>query len=218
MKKLLLLFVVFCSTIVANAQFDFAFGPKVGYQTAKLSVDGQTIESDFNSNMTLGVFCRAKFNKFIVQPELLYCKSNNIMEINMSDANNSRLLLENPTFNVSKNNLMFPVFLGGQLADFDFLKIRANVGPVFYFPVGETVCTSNISDEVIRIKESLSEGITMSAAFNLGLDIWRFTFDVGYCLCLTETIDDDIELPFDIKIGDDVKQNVFIVSLGFKFL
>ena len=31
-------------------------------------------------------------------------------------------------------------------------------------------------------------------------------------------MDDDIELTFDIEIGDGVKQNVFIVSFGFKFL
>ena len=63
MKKAFLLLAVLFVTLTANAQFDICVGPKVGYQTTSLSMDKQTIKSDFKSNMTFGVFGRITFKK-----------------------------------------------------------------------------------------------------------------------------------------------------------
>lgn len=214
MKKLLLLFCLLCMTTFVNAQFDFSIGPKVGYQATKLSFDKTSIKSDFQGNMTLGVFGRVAINKFIFQPELLWSKSTKMVEILFVDDTPG-----NPSLTVKQNNLVLPVHIGYQFIDLDFIKMRVTVAPAFYFAMGKTKLYSESFE--VKSNGSLTEKVTAGAIFNVGLDIWRFTFDAGYSLGLTETMDDDIELrpPFDyIKIGDDTKQNVFTLTLGFKFL
>ena len=209
MKKILLLLVVLCMATIANAQFDLSCGPKIGYQATKLSLKKTDIVSDFKGNMAFGVFGRVAINKLVLQPELLYSRSSKLVELRLQGVNY-------PTMTIKQNNFIFPIHIGYQFLDLDFIKMRATVAPVFYFAVGKAKVESDTFD--VKAKGSLTEDVSVGASFNVGVDIWRFTFDVGYCFGLTETMDDDIELPFDIEIGDDAKQNVFNLTLGFKFL
>ena len=67
--------------------------------------------------------------------------------------------------------------------------------------------------------ESATEDMTMGAALNLGLDIWKLTLDINYSLGLTDVFDDELEIAgHEIDLGDDTKQNIFTVTLGFKIL
>ena len=60
------------STAFAGGDFDFAIGPKVGYQTTKLSYYKADIKSSFSNHFTAGIFTRFTIGKFYIQPELLY--------------------------------------------------------------------------------------------------------------------------------------------------
>ena len=222
MKKVLLLFAALFVATIANAQFDICVGPKVGYQATKLSLDKQSIKSSFKGNMTFGVFGRVTIKKFIVQPELLYFKSGKVFEISVIDDNsgidNPAL---NPTFTINQANLALPIFLGYQFLDLDLIKMRANVGPVFYFAVGKTEYSSNFTgDDNHKMQESPNENMTMGAALNLGVDVWRFTLDINYSLGLTDAFDDELEIPGvgEFELDDNTKQNIFTVTLGFKLL
>ena len=210
MKKVLFLIVVMFVTISLNAQVDFCIGPKVGYQATKLSLKKVDLMSDFKGNMTFGVFGRVAISKLVIQPELLYAKSSKMVEIRLLGVSNP------PTMTANQSNFILPIHIGYQFLDLDFIKMRVTAAPVFYFAVGKTKFTSD--SFTIKSKDSLTEDVCVGAALNLGLDIWRFTFDLSYSLGLTETMDDDIELPYDIELGDDAKQNVFTVTMGFKFL
>lgn len=222
MKKVLLLFAALFVATIANAQFDICVGPKVGYQATKLSLDKQSIKSSFKGNMTFGVFGRVTIKKFIVQPELLYFKSGKVFEVSVIDDNfgidNPAL---NPTFTFNQANLALPIFLGYQFLDLDLIKMRANVGPVFYFAVGKTEYSSNFTgDDNHKMQESPNENMTMGAALNLGVDVWRFTLDINYSLGLTDAFDDELEIPGvgEFELDDNTKQNIFTVTLGFKLL
>ena len=222
MKKVLLLFAALFVATIANAQFDICVGPKVGYQATKLSLDKQSIKSSFKGNMTFGVFGRVTIKKFIVQPELLYFKSGKVFEVSVLGDNfgidNPAL---NPTFTFNQANLALPIFLGYQFLDLDLIKMRANVGPVFYFAVGKTEYSSNwTGDDNHKMQESPNENMTMGAALNLGVDVWRFTLDINYSLGLTDAFDDEIEIPGvgEFELDDNTKQNIFTVTLGFKLL
>ncbi len=223
MKKVFLLFAALFMATIANAQFDICVGPKVGYQATKLSLDKQTIKSSFKGNMTFGVFGRVTIKKFIVQPELLYYKSGKIIETSLFEDGPGLLPGIKPTLTINQSNLALPIFLGYQFLDLDLIKMRANVGPVFYFAVGKTeyaypnILTGN--EETITTKDSPTEGMTLGAALNLGIDVWRLTLDINYSLGLTEAFDDDIEIAgYEFEAGDDTKQNIFTVTLGFKLL
>ena len=222
MKKVLLLFAALFVATIANAQFDICVGPKVGYQATKLSLDKQNIKSSFKGNMTFGVFGRVTIKKFIVQPELLYFKSGKVFEVSVIDDNfgidNPAL---NPTFTFNQANLALPIFLGYQFLDLDLIKMRANVGPVFYFAVGKTEYSSNwTGDDNHKMQESPNENMTMGAALNLGVDVWRFTLDINYSLGLTDAFDDELVIPGvgEFELDDNTKQNIFTVTLGFKLL
>ena len=220
MKKVFLLFAALFIATVANAQISpITFGPKVGYQTTKLSVDEANIKSDFKGNMTFGVFARLTIKNVIVQPELLYFKSGKVFEVsalgNDWGLNN---LIPNPTFTISQSNFALPIMIGYQFIDIPIIKMRANVGPVFYFALGKAEYSMNGEDIPLPV-ESATENMTMGAALNLGLDIWKLTLDINYSLGLTDVFDDELEIAgHEIDLGDDTKQNIFTVTLGFKIL
>ena len=220
MKKVFLLFAALFIATIANAQISpITFGPKVGYQTTKLSLDKNVIKSDFKGNMAFGVFARLTIKNVVLQPELLYYKSGKMFEVsalgNDWGLNN---LVPNPTFTINQSNLALPVLIGYQFVDIPILKMRANVGPVFYFAVGKAEYSMNGEDIPLPV-ESATENMTMGAALNLGVDIWKLTLDVNYSLGLTDVFDDELEAGgYEVDLGDNTKQNIFTVTLGFKIL
>ena len=220
MKKVLVLFAALFMATIANAQISpITFGPKVGYQTTKLSMDKQTIKSDFKGNMAFGVFARLTIKNVVLQPELLYFKSGKVFEVNaLGDNWGLNNLIPNPTFTINQSNLALPIMIGYQFIDIPIVKMRANVGPVFYFAVGKAEYSMNGEDIQLPV-ESATENMTMGAALNLGLDIWKLTLDINYSLGLTDVFDDELKIAdHEIDLGDDTKQNIFTVTLGFKIL
>ena len=220
MKKVFLLFAALFIATVANAQISpITFGPKVGYQTTKLSVDKANIKSDFKGNMTFGVFARLTIKNIVIQPELLYFKSGKVFEVNVLGNDwGFDNFIPNPTFTINQSNLALPIMIGYQFIDIPIIKMRANVGPVFYFAVGKAEYSMNGEDIPLPV-ESATENMTMGAALNLGLDIWKLTLDINYSLGLTDVFDDELEIAgHEIDLGDDTKQNIFTVTLGFKIL
>ena len=220
MKKVLLLFAALFMATIVNAQISpITFGPKIGYQTTKLSIDENVIKSDFKGNMTFGVFARLTIKNFVVQPELLYYKSGKMFEVSaLGDDWGMGNLIPNPTFTINQSNLALPIMLGYQFIDIPIIKMRANVGPVFYFAVGKAQYAMNGEDIPLPV-ENATENMTMGAALNLGLDIWKLTLDINYSLGLTDVMDDEFEFAgYEVDLGDDTKQNIFTVTLGFKIL
>lgn len=175
MKKALTLILALFFAINLNAQVGVNVGPKIGYQASKLSFKTSDIKSSFNNDMNLGLFARFTFKKFMIQPELLYS-------------------FQNPNHKV--NNLSVPVLAGLKLVDQKNFKMRANVGPVAYFTVGN----SNY-----KVKK-----VNWGGSLGLGIDIWRLTFDVNYSLGMSKIFGDLL------GVNNNVKQNIFTVTLGFK--
>lgn len=220
MKKVLLLFAALFMATVVNAQISpVTFGPKIGYQTTKLSTNRDIIKSDFKGNMAFGVFARLTIKNVVLQPELLYYKSGKVFEVSALGENwGINNLIPNPTVTINQSNLALPIMLGYQFIDIPIIKMRANVGPVFYFAVGKSQYAMN-GENIPVPMENVTEDMTMGAALNLGIDIWKLTLDINYSLGLTDAFDDELEfMGYEIDLGDDTKQNVFTVTLGFKIL
>ncbi|MCK4638410.1 MAG: hypothetical protein KAT33_03225, partial [Bacteroidales bacterium] len=70
MRKLVLTFVLIFASSMIFAQF--TLGPKIGYNTSKLSVDQSEIETSLKNSFQFGIFARiGKFDsKLYVQPEI----------------------------------------------------------------------------------------------------------------------------------------------------
>ena len=207
MKKLLLVLAVVLFANVARAEgWGFHFGPKIGYQTAQLSLAKADIKTGFSEHFTAGLFGRVVIKNVIIQPELLWFKSGQVF-----DLHNEGII--NPTVEMSQQNLAVPIFLGYQFCDWKFVKMRANVGPVMYFVVDQTSkCDSN--NQSLDVE---ANNVTWGGAVNVGVDVLMFTLDINYSFGLTNLIDKD-----KVRIGqtdyviDDTKQSIFTVTLGFK--
>ena len=223
MKKVLLLFVALFVATAVNAQISpITFGPKVGYQTTKLSTSREVIKSDFKGNMAFGAFARLTIKNFIIQPELLYYKSGKVFEVSLFTGDDWCINnpIPNPTLSINQSNLAMPILLGYQIIDIPLIKVRANVGPVFYFALGKAEYAMNGENLPIEFDEDVTEDTSIGAALNLGIDIWKLTLDINYSIGLSDVMDDEIDVPMvgEIELGDDTKQNIFTVTLGFKIL
>lgn len=228
MKKLLLVLAVVLFANVARAEgFGICIGPKVGYQTAKLSMEKADIKKGFAEHMTIGVFGRFTLENFIIQPELLWFKSGQVFNFNIDpEIGLSQEGVDvglNPSLTLTQQNLAFPIFLGYQF-EVAVLKVRANVGPVMYFVLSQKQeVDSEGNTQSVDMDNLDAKNMTWGAAFDVGVDFWKLTLDINYSFGLSNYFGkDNIDWSFGDKTGsfalDKTKQNIFTVTLGLKLL
>lgn len=211
MKKLLLALTLVLSLLTAKAGgFGLSLGPKFGYQTAKLSLNKVDIKDGFKNHWTAGLFVRVHFGGFVIQPELMYFKSDKVFNIAGVDASQSQFV---PTITLNQQNLSLPINLG-YMFDWELLKLRLTAAPVMYFVVGQNQTSSDGS--IIAPIET--QKLTWGAALNAGIDIWHFTLDVSYTFGLTNVFKNDNFNIGDYNVQLDSRQNMFMVTLGFRLL
>ena len=216
MKKLLLsLALVLCFTAARAGGFGISLGPKIGYQPATLSLKKIDMENSFKNSWTAGVFVRANIGAFVIQPELMYFKSEKVFNLEGASITNF-----NPKVTLSQQNLSLPIYLG-YMFDGNLLKARLYAGPVAYFLVGQK--QSDNSEGVFNTNEIETEKVTWGAAINAGIDVWRLTLDISYSFGLSNLFgQDDVAWRFGNNSGtihlDKTKQNMFMVTLGFRLL
>lgn len=211
MKKLLLILTIVLFANMAKAEgLGIHIGPKVGYQTASLSLDKADIKTGFDEHLTLGLFGRFTIKNFIIQPELLWFKSGQVYNFKGTD-----LMDFNPRLEFSQQNLAVPIFLGYQFLDFKFFKLRGNVGPVMYFVVNQKKEINRANQEV----KADANNMTWGGAVNVGIDVLWFTLDINYSFALTNIIDKkSLVIEGESFVLDATKQNMFTVTLGFKLI
>ncbi len=241
MKKTFLLIAALLmlgSAAFAGGGIDLAIGPKIGYQTAKLSYNKANIKSDFSNHFTAGVFGRVTVGRVYVQPEVLYFKTTNVFDASVVGVE-SENLFNLPTgahLNLTLNqmNLQVPIMIGVNIIDLDIVTLRAQVGPTANF----TLKSQTLYDETYSLegqqfeldqnnattdKNFDTKSISWGVQAGLGVDILkRITLDINYNFGLSKMFDklNDTQLgeTFDFTNIDNTKQNLFMVTVGFKFL
>ncbi len=241
MKKTLLLIAALLmmgSAAFAGGGFDIAIGPKIGYQTAKLSYNKADISSGFSNHFTVGVFGRVTVGRVYVQPEVLYFKTTNVFDASVVGVESENLfnLPTGANINLTLNqmNLQVPIMVGVNLIDLDIVTLRAQVGPTANF----ILSSKTLYDETYTLEEQQynleTHDATSDQDFNpksiswglqagLGVDVLkRLTLDVNYNFGLSGMFDSlnntTLGETFDFGNIDNTKQNMFIVTVGFKFL
>ncbi len=241
MKKTFLFIAVLLmmgSTAFAGGGFDIAIGPKIGYQTATLSYDKADIKAGFSNHFTAGVFGRVTFGRVYVQPEVLYFKTSNVFDGSVTGVESDNLfnLPTGAHLNLTLNqmNLQVPVMVGFNIIDLDIIKLRAQAGPTANF----VLKSQTVYDQIYTIdgqqceldqhdattdKDFDTKSIAWGVQAGLGVDVLnRITLDVNYNFGLSKMFDKLNETPlgetFDFNNLDTKRQNMFIVTLGVKFL
>lgn len=239
MKKTFLLIAALLmmgSAAFAGGGFDLAIGPKVGYQTAKLSYQKADIKSNFSNHFTAGLFGRVTLGRLYVQPEVLYFKTSNIFDghVNGVESENLFNLPTGAHVNLTLNqmNLQVPVMVGVNILDLDIVTLRAQAGPTANFVLkSQTIYdkTYTLDGQQSEIANTTTDqdfdtkAISWGVQAGLGVDVLkRITLDINYNFGLSKMFDalnqTTLGETFDFSNIDNTKQNTFMVTLGIKLL
>lgn len=140
-----------------------------------------------------GVFMRLG-DRFYFQPEVNYVfKSSTIKDAIDEAAANIEL---------KQHYISVPALLGYHFINNDNFKFHLTIGPRFDFKIADNFEESGWE----------SNAVQWGGQVGLGIDFWRFTLDVSYCIAAdrfkyTATSEPNTQLT-----------NMFIASLGFKFI
>ncbi|MFW5974851.1 MAG: porin family protein [Bacteroidota bacterium] len=200
MKKGILSLVLLLSVSFAMAQL--SFGPKIGYTASKLSTDTKEVNEDFKNTLHFGAFARLG-TKTYLQPELLFMTKGSKLNYSFQDGVEQ---------DVKLNTIDIPVLLGFKLIDLKLANIRAMGGPVVSFVTNKDVeNVEGLSDE-LPSKDSFKDS-SWNLQAGVGADVLSFTLDIRYEFGLSNMYDDEAFTNFDTE---DVKNNTFLVTLGWK--
>jgi hypothetical protein len=239
MKKTFLLIAALLmmgSAAFAGGGFDLAIGPKVGYQTAKLSYQKADIKSSFSNHFTAGLFGRVTLGRLYVQPEVLYFKTSNIFEGHVTGVESDNLFNlptgANVNLTLNQMNLQVPVMVGVNILDLDIVTLRAQAGPTANFVLkSQTIYdkTYTLDGQQSEIANTTTDqdfdtkAISWGIQAGLGVDVLkRITLDINYNFGLSKMFDalnqTTLGETFDFSNIDNTKQNTFMVTLGIKLL
>jgi hypothetical protein len=196
MKKILIILIILFVALENYGQF--TFGPKVGYNTSKLSTDLDSISESVKHNFQIGAFARFG-KKLYIQPEIFYATSGGKLEVEGTTVRKE---------DVKFQNLSVPVLVGYKLINAKIINLRIMAGPVANFILGTKVEASELVEDPLQESDfkSASWGMDVGA----GVDVFFLTLDIRYEFGLNNI--------YNGSYDQTMKSNLFIVSLGFKLL
>lgn len=223
------------SSAFAGGGFDFAIGPKIGYQTAKLSYKQSDIQAGFANHFTVGLFGRFEIGGFYLQPEALWFKTSNLFELNTNVQHDvvvgdftipSGASLD---FTLNAMNIQVPVLLGYNFNIVNnLIAIRAQVGPTLNFTIPQKTLVNRAVGSSDPVEISNETFDTKTIAFGLqgglGLDILkRITLDINYNFGISKVFGADVINAawgqyIDTNNISDAHTNMFMVTIGYKLL
>ncbi len=204
MKKTALLLAFF---IAANFTFaQLHFGPKIGYNTSKLSVDRSDIKTDLKNSFQFGVFVRLG-DKIYVQPEVNYLTQGGIFKTPEITS------LSPFEQEVNLKTIQIPVLVGYKLIDLKVANIRVMGGPVASIITNKNI-ENKVDNYIAPIEDTDIKDMIWSIQLGAGIDVLMFTLDVRYNIGLNKMI--DVVNVGSEPLSFESKTSGFNVSLGWK--
>jgi hypothetical protein len=209
MKKIIVILLFFLPAIFsAETMFgQFSLGVKVGYNASNLSTNLDSVKTNFKSGFQFGAYARFG-KKLYLQPEIYYTTQGGVFKSNT----------QNWKQTIKIGSLDIPVLVGYKMFNTKMLNIRILAGPQASFVINKSISEGAISDTVVGpIKNGDLSSVNWAIQAGAGVDVWRFTLDVRYQIGLSQLVKEVT----DAKKNNwkfDSKNNVWVVSLGFKIL
>jgi hypothetical protein len=203
MKKLAFVIVLLLAGNLVFGQF--SIGPKIGYNTSKLTTDISEIDSEMKNSFNFGVFVRLG-RKIYVQPEVNWLTRGGVFK--KPEIGDIKPINQE----IEMNTIEIPVLLGFRLINLGVGNVRVMAGPSASIITDKTISTSDPDNFTNPIEDADLEDLIWGFNVGAGIDVMMFTLDVRYQLGLTEVITTAKDFNFNSK------SNVFAVSLGWKIL
>lgn len=204
MKKITLLLVL---VLLASSVFSqLAFGPKIGYNSAKLSLDRNDINSDLKNNFQIGVFLRLG-TKIYIQPEVNWVTQGSIFKT--PDTSDLTAFEQE----IKLNTVQIPLMIGLKVIDLKIFNLRVFGGPTVSI-VTKTKIDNKLTGAIEPISEANLEDVIWSVQVGAGIDIVKFTLDIRYNFGINNVVE-------SVDIGGEniefsSKLSGFNVTLGLK--
>ncbi len=199
-KVIVILLFILPGLFSAETMFgQFSLGVKVGYNASKLSTNVDSVKTSFKSGFQFGAFVRIG-KKLYVQPELYYTTQGGVFTSNT----------QNWKQTIKIGSLDVPVLVGFKMIDAKLVNLRILAGPVASFVVNKSVSEGGTS--LGPITDGDLKSVNWSIQAGAGVDVWLLTLDIRYQIGLNQLVSEAQNYKFDSK------NNVWVVSLGFKIL
>ncbi len=205
MRKLVLTFVLIFASSMIFAQF--TLGPKIGYNTSKLSVDQSDIKTSLKNSFQFGIFARIG-KKLYLQPELNWLTQGGVFK--QPSLSGGILPFEQE---VNLKTVQIPVLIGYKIINPKIINIRILAGPVASIVADKTI-ENKVDNWIAPIEDADINDMIWSLQVGAGVDVLMFTLDVRYNIGLNKVINnitvDGKQVTFASKVSG------FNVSLGWK--
>ena len=208
MKKTILILLLFFPALFSSETMfgQLSLGVKVGYNASKLSTNIDTVTTNFKSGFQFGAFVRFG-KKLYLQPELYYTTQGGVFESSTNTQNWKQT--------IKIGSLDVPVLVGYKLIDAKLVNLRILAGPTASFVVNKSIADGGSS--LGPVTNSDLKSVNWSIQAGAGVDVWLLTLDVRYQIGLNQLVKDVT----DSKSQNwkfDSKNNVWVISLGFKII
>ena len=208
MKKIVLL-LAFALCFSGLSYGQFALGVKLGYNASKLSTNVDSIKSSFNSGFHIGIWSR--FGKRLyVAPEIQYTMSGAVF----SDEGN--VTTSGWKQKITIGSVDVPVMVGFKIIHSDFITWRIELGPQASFVVNQKV--KDVNSVTGPIKDASLSSVNWYVLGGTGIDILFLKLDIKYQYGLNQLVKDVQTTGGKTTSSFDSKNQMFVVSLGFKIL
>jgi hypothetical protein len=210
MKKLVIAVFLSIFPIIAFAQGPISFGPKIGWNTNRLTTDYKEYIKDCKSGFQGGLFFSIYLNKFYIQPEAYFSLKRGALEASLGNPYDPNSTLDIKQ-SVKLQSIDIPVLVGFKVLDLKLVRFRVWGGPVASYLLNKEYDFSiNGNHQPDRITRDDFRNATWSAQVGAGVDVLMLTFDVGYQFGL------DSFLTIHSLDNFNFQNNVFYCSLGWR--
>lgn len=206
MKKLFLVIIMIIAVNVGFAQL--TLGPKIGYNTSKLSIDKNDIKSDLKNSFQFGFFVRVGRDIY-VQPEINFLTQGSVFKNPSIPGGLSPFEQK-----IDLKTIRIPLLIGMKVYNKKIVNVRIFAGPSASIITDKEIKTTSVSGWIDPIKDANIEDLIWNIQVGAGVDVLMFTLDVRYNIGINKVIGDVV---IDGKtINFDSKSSGFNVTLGWK--
>jgi len=195
-------------------------GIRVGLTSSQLTTNiSETFSSENTLGYQAGAFVRLNFDKFYIQPELIYNHRSTKLQYEINpiiDGENQQLGVRS---DLKIGTFDIPVLFGFKIVKTKLLNIRFFAGPELSFATSKSLSYEYTTGDGEEFNGEVPDDSKLSVDdFNqttwylqagAGIDVLFLTFDIRYEKALSNLYNQ----------GDlDISNNVWVFTLGMKFL